>query len=245
MLRVRPLALILCLSAAVVLTACNKRASSESSESEPQSSSARADNTAALPAGHPDISKAAGNPSTNPALPAGHPQVGGSTAQLPAGHPDMPTTLPADRPIMWKLPKGWTEQAGMPPRYAVIHPPIERPGELAVTVFPGNVGGTLPNINRWRAQVGAEPIVEADLEKNITRIDANNIKIIVADISGPKPDDAAMLAAIVPDAANDSTWFFKLVASRDDAAKNKDEFLQLVKSITLESSRQPATQPTK
>ena len=214
----RSLALIASLAAALTLAGCNK---GTSSQSESSSSTETANNTAALPAGHPDITKASDStPTTNPALPAGHPAM-------------PPTTLPADRPIVWTLPKDWTEQAGMPPRYAVIRTPADRPAELAVTIFPGNVGGTLANINRWRQQVGAEPIVEADLEKNITRIDSNNLKIIVADIPGPKPEDPAMLAAIVPDSANDSTWFFKLVGSKDNVAKNKDDFTQLVRSIRL------------
>ncbi|MCY2951259.1 MAG: hypothetical protein NTU53_04685 [Planctomycetota bacterium] len=208
----RSLALIASLAAALALAGCNKGTSSQSDSS--SSTTETADNTAALPAGHPQ-------------LPA-------QTPQLPAGHPAMPpTTLPADRPIIWTLPKDWTEQAGMPPRYAVIRPPDDRPAELAVTIFPGNVGGTLANINRWRAQVGAQPITEADLEKNITRFDSNNLKIIIADIPGPKTEDPAMLAAIVPDSANDSTWFFKLVGSKDNVAKNKDDFTQLVRSIRL------------
>ena len=36
-------------------------------------------------------------------------------------------------------------------------------GELAVTHFPGDVGGDLANVNRWRQQIGLEPIDEAAL----------------------------------------------------------------------------------
>jgi hypothetical protein len=52
-----------------------------------------------------------------------------------------------------------------------------------------------------------------------------------------------MLAAIVPDAPADMSWFFKLVGAKDNVAKNKDEFIQLIKSIQLESTKHPTTQP--
>jgi len=191
----------------------------------------------AMPAGHPQISAPTTNPSTLPALPAGHPQVG-QVPNLPAGHPMIgmgmaPATLPANGPISWKLPKGWSDQAAASPRYAIIRPPKDRPADLVVSNFPGDVGGTFRNINRWREQIGLQPIAEADLEKNIARLDVNGIKIVVADIASTNADSTAMLAAIVPD--GDGTWFFKMAGAKGDVAKNKAEFMELIKSIKLKS----------
>src|SRR3712207_6238622 len=77
--------------------------------------------------------------------------------------------------IQYKLPEGWTAS---PEARQMRHATILTPGktEVVVTVFPGNVGGDLANVNRWRTQVGLEGIQQGDLEKNWTKVqtaDAN------------------------------------------------------------------------
>jgi len=231
----RSLACVVCLASGVLSAACNDR---NTASPDPKATDPATESTTQLPAGHPDIA------TTTPALPAGHPSIATTMPALPAGHPaipaemmDAPTTLPTDGPITWTLPKDWSQQAGTGPRYATLRTPEARRAELAITNFPGDVGGTLPNINRWRAQAGLAAIAVDQLEQNITRLDVNGIKVVVADIAGEKPNGPGMLAAIVPD--NDSTWFFKLLGTKETAAKNKDDFMQLVKSIKLQSVKAP------
>ena len=47
--------------------------------------------------------------------------------------------------------------------------------EIAVTVFPGNVGGLTANVNRWRGQIGLAPLAPAELEANLDHLDANGL----------------------------------------------------------------------
>lgn len=192
---------------------------------------------ASLPAGHPPIA-----PATQPALPPGHPPLATQPA-LPPGHPPLGqgqgmsmqgmnvpgVNLPAATgQLTYTLPKGWTEQRGTGPRYATITSPDDRKAELAITNFPGNVGGNLANINRWRQQVGLEPIDQEQFEKTTTKIEIGQTVAIVADLDGPQ---ARMLAAIIPD--NQKTWFFKMAGSKDVMEKNKAEFLDLIKSVRV------------
>lgn len=232
---------LLCLTGGLVLAGCGDKPSNEVASQPPAATTpANSEAMTGLPPGHPPIPQQQ--------LPPGHPPLPASTqpSNLPPGHPPMPADMNMSMPgfqlpaadtgakLTWTLPKGWTEQAGSGMRYATISPPADRKVDVAVTTFPGTVGGIFNNINRWRQQVGLEPIAEADLDKSITKIDANGTEVIVTDLDGPQ---VRMLAAIVP--AKDQTWFLKMTGDKQLVGKNKEEFLALAKSLRT----QPATQP--
>src|SRR5688572_3030443 len=82
-----------------------------------------------------------------------------------------PVLLAADKPkeggkrwsregISWELPEGWKlDDKPAPMRFATILIPAEpKPLQLTVSKFPGDVGGTLANINRWRGQIALPPV---------------------------------------------------------------------------------------
>src|SRR5829696_2512725 len=58
--------------------------------------------------------------------------------------------------ISWELPEGWKlDEKPVAMRFATINIAAEpKPLQLTVTRFPGDVGGTLANVNRWRMQIG-------------------------------------------------------------------------------------------
>jgi hypothetical protein len=222
---------LLCLSVGLFLAGCGDKPANETAPQSPAATApVKSDAMAGLPAGHPPVPESQ--------LPAGHPEIPAATqpANLPAGHPPMPAnmTMPGFQvptatdgaKLTWTLPKGWTEQAGSGMRYATITSPADRKLDVAVTTFPGTVGGTLANINRWRQQVGLDPIVEANLDKTTTKVDAGGIQVIVADLDGPQQ---RMLAVIVPD--KDQTWFLKMTGDKELVGKNKDDFVALAKSL--------------
>ena len=43
--------------------------------------------------------------------------------------------------------------------------------DLSITAFPGDVGGELANVNRWRGQVGLEPLSEEQFTKQAQAIE--------------------------------------------------------------------------
>ncbi len=88
-----------------------------------------------------------------------------------------------NRPVSWRLPEGWREgpQKG---RYAtLLTSPAKDAVELAVSTAGGNL---LDNVNRWRGQVGLEPVKQENLEaacrevttkqgKKLIRVDAKGM----------------------------------------------------------------------
>jgi hypothetical protein len=108
-----------------------------------------------------------------------------ASSEQPAAAPAAPATQPAAMPpapaaplppaagsaAAWPTPEGWTlDPTPRPMRLATFR---AGEGEASVDVvlseFPGDTGGTLPNVNRWRAQVGLPETTleafEADAKK--------------------------------------------------------------------------------
>ena len=70
-------------------------------------------------------------------------------------------------PPTWTVPEGWEEEKGSGERLATVTVPSEPPMELTVTSLPFRGGSEeayrLANVNRWRGQLGLEPIEEEAL----------------------------------------------------------------------------------
>ncbi len=105
-------------------------------------------------------------------------------------------TVDATEPEMrWKLPAGWQETRGAGERYATLQFGASEPHlEVSVTRMPGDGGGVLANVNRWRNQMALEPITEAELDRNTTRVDAVGAQAVLVDLEGPRKPSAPGMA---------------------------------------------------
>jgi hypothetical protein len=117
--------------------------------------------------------------------------------------------------------------------------------DLAITAFPGNVGGDLANVNRWRGQLQLAPITEPELAAAVTPLEANGLKMLVVDLAGGGADSPQrMLGAIVPHEG--ATWFFKLTGPAALVATEKPgylEFLRTVRSVASTTASAPVSSP--
>jgi len=118
----------------------------------------------------------------------------------------------------WVVPEGWRRsEEERPMRLATYEAPAADGWvEVAVTRFPGRVGGELANINRWRGQMGLPPIHEADLPDALERFTCPAGPGYVARLEG---DESHMLAIAVYESAAGRTWFVRAtdVETRIDA----------------------------
>ena len=109
-----------------------------------------------------------------------------------------------------------------------------KPGSAEVTVsaFPGDVGGLLANVNRWRGQVGLANISQSDLSNEVTSVDVPGGKAMLVDVTGSNPKNgqkARLIGAIVP--REGRTWFFKLMGDEQVAEKQKSTFVKFVQTV--------------
>lgn len=157
---------------------------------------------------------------------------------MPGAQPDMastpvPTATGGD--LAWTVPAGWQSRPASAMRKATLILPGATAGEqaeLAVTAFPGNVGGNLANLNRWRQQLQLPPIAASELDAALTHLHVGDLHIDVAELLGPASDGKPaqrVLGAIVP--FNGATWFFKLTGPDAFVAAKKPEFLAFIQTL--------------
>jgi hypothetical protein len=166
-----------------------------------------------------------------PALPPGHPDINSMSAQsLPAG-----ATSDSPNP-QWSVPGGWQPGNAAPMRRAtyLVNAADGQTAEVVVSVFPGDVGGLMANINRWRAQIGMGPIAPDEIAGVTSDMDVNGTKATVVDLKADvvpasKTQPPRMIVVTVPHAGN--SWFFKITGSAPLVEAQKQTFLQFVKSV--------------
>ena len=161
-------------------------------------------------------------------------------SQLPPSHPAIPgmdsTTQSAPaadtagKPT-WTVPADWEE--GQLAQFLIAKFIIgggDATAAVNVSSLAGDGGGLLPNINRWRGQLGQPPVTDADIA-TLPTVDATGVKATLVDISGTdarsgKP--ARLVGVIVPLVGQ--TWFYKLMGDPDIVAQQKDAFTKFVQS---------------
>ena len=161
-----------------------------------------------------------------PALPPSHPPVEGLTTQPSA------VAENGSKPT-WEVPAGWKEE---PPaqmlvaKFSATDNAVR--AEITVSSFPGDVGGLLANVNRWRGQVSLPPIDEASLEQAVTQVDVQVGKGSLVELNGTiaKTGQKARLVGVaVPHGG--ATWFCKMLGDEQIVAKEKAAFLKFVQSV--------------
>jgi hypothetical protein len=90
-----------------------------------------------------------------------------------------------DPPVEWKVPEGWKTEAAGPQRYATFRFGKDDALELAVTHFGAEIRELLPNVNRWRGQIGLPEIGEDEVGKFVHEIKVDGGKATVVDMTGP------------------------------------------------------------
>jgi len=149
--------------------------------------------------------------------------------------------------ITWTLPAGWATQpdpSGMRKGSFGISgadgAKSDRVGgakaDMSVTAFPGDVGGDLPNVNRWRGQVGLPPIDDAALAQTVQTIDAPAGKFSFIELSGVNAAQKTvrMLGAWLQQP--DRRWFFKLLGDDALVTAQHDAFFAFLKSVSFDAA---------
>jgi len=135
----------------------------------------------------------------------------------------------------WTVPAQWQSAPAGNMRRATFR--LATGAEVAITSFPGDVGGDLANVNRWRRQIGLSPIGPDALASALSPIalaGGGNAQIV--NLTGPSQ---STLAAIIPHAGN--TWFAKLTADAGTIAAEESAFRNFVASWDFAASPAPAS----
>jgi hypothetical protein len=137
--------------------------------------------------------------------------------------------------LTWEVPEGWTSAPASSMRYASFA--AEKEGEkadISVVMFPGDGGGDLENVNRWRSQIGLEAIAEAELAASVVPLEGKDGKIATVDIKGAT---SRMLAGWVRH--DGSVWFIKMTGSDALITSEKPKFEKFIRSVEFQHRSAP------
>jgi hypothetical protein len=165
-------------------------------------------------------------------------------AQLPPSHPPLDggnmmgqastATSSGEPKPNWEVPSGWKEVPGGQFLVAkfVLTGAGNAQANVNVSMSPGEGGGVLANVNRWRSQLSLGPVVEADLSKDVQPLDLPGGKASVADLTGLDAKDGLklrLLAVVIP--RSGETWFYKLMGNAQVVQQERDAFMKFVQSV--------------
>jgi hypothetical protein len=145
---------------------------------------------------------------------------------------------PPGNPAQWTKPDGWSEQALSEMRLGSfkVDGPNGSSADISVIAFPGEAGGLISNLNRWRGQLQLEPLDENQLLQMIQRTKVDNAPTYLVDFqtaqNAPKP--SRILGAVLQTA--DRAWFVKMTGPPELIESQRQEFLDFVKSFHFTSS---------
>ena len=134
-----------------------------------------------------------------------------------------------DAQVTWAIPEAWTQlETTAEMRIATFA--TQTPVEVTVTAFPGDVGGVLANVNRWRGQIGLAQINEESLHDSIEHLENSNV--IMVDIAG----ETQRLIGSIINVGDGQTWFAKAMGESEEVAQIKSDLAAFSASFHLHDS---------
>jgi hypothetical protein len=140
--------------------------------------------------------------------------------------------------LRWKLPKGWTEGEAGGMRYATLKPTISGNSngkiDISVVVLPGEAGGELANVNRWRGQIGLAPIDEPALASARKPIKTPAGTVSVYDFTSDGQAKSRMIAGLL--LANGNSWFLKMVGDSSAVGAARPDFMHWLETLRFDAA---------
>ena len=147
---------------------------------------------------------------------------------------DQPEAGPAVAPrLTWQTPASWKEASPGDLRVASfqVSGPDGKQADVSVIPLPGAAGGDFSNVNRWRGQVGQPPVLEDDLKKLAQPVELAGQSAVLYEQDGQNPAGAPTRILAVIQHRADTAWFFKMTGDSQLVAREKQAFVQFLKSV--------------
>ncbi len=168
-------------------------------------------------------------PTPLPAAAQGPAGPGAPAAAAPSA-PESPAPA-GEQGLAWTLPSGWSESRPGGMRYATFKPNVPGTIDGSVIALPGPAGGELANVNRWRGQIGLEPLDQAALAAARKQVQSAAGPVAVFDFASPGDGSKRVIAGIVM--AGGKSWFVKLTGEASAVAAAEPAFAALLASLKL------------
>jgi hypothetical protein len=134
--------------------------------------------------------------------------------------------------VIYTVPEGWEELAPSGIRKANLKVTGDNgSAELTVLAFPGDVGGQLANINRWRGQIGLGEATEAELSEITESYSISNHGGTYVRLEGSAQ---SIIGVLLP--FHGYTWFYKLQGNTETVLANEASMKAFLNSVKMEDN---------
>jgi hypothetical protein len=146
-----------------------------------------------------------------------------------AGEVPLPPTPTGAEALTWTLPSGWAQSFPGGMRFASFQVPGNGKIDGSVVTLPGDAGGELSNVNRWRGQIGLGPTDASGLAAARTTVKTRAGPANVYDFTSEGTRKSRLIAAIV--VVDGNSWFIKLTGDAEPVGAARPAFLKLLESL--------------
>ena len=161
--------------------------------------------------------------------------MGDATGEIPSpgmARGTLPESTMADSADpRWEVPESWEEGPEVSARRGSyrVRDTEGRSLDIAITVFPGDVGGPLANVNRWRQQVQLPPVDATGLAELREEIAIGGLPGWMVVLPGPT---TTTIAATVEVEGN--SWFFRMTGDPELAQQEQARFGEFLASVEFQ-----------
>ena len=136
----------------------------------------------------------------------------------------------------WEKPDLWIPSEGSSMRLASFEVPYSTgSGDLSIMELGGDGGGLEANVNRWRGQIGLDPLTKIEIENEAENgVSELGVYKLFRLINFEKKDNAFLTVIF---SLNSSTLFIKLNASADGILELEKDFKNFCLSIIENTNR--------
>ncbi|HET6268021.1 MAG TPA: hypothetical protein VFG11_09910 [Acidobacteriota bacterium] len=146
----------------------------------------------------------------------------------------------------WVKPDGWTEQPVSEMRLGSFKAdgPEGTAADISVVSFPGEAGGLVSNINRWRGQLELPPLEEKQLSETIQQKEIQGAPAFFVDLQSAENSSkpSRILGAVFQRPSR--TWFVKMTGPSALLESQRQKFFDFVDSFRFNDSGQSGEPPS-
>ena len=136
----------------------------------------------------------------------------------------------------WEKPALWIPNEGSSMRLASFEIPYSTgSGDLSIMELGGDGGGLEANVNRWRGQIGLDPLTKLEIKDEAGNGVSQIGNYLLFQLINLEKKESAFLAAVFP--LESRTLFIKLTASADGILEIEKDFKDFCSSIKFENSQ--------
>ena len=171
-------------------------------------------------------------PMTAPAASADPSAAPATTAPAASASPAAAASGGPEKLAKYDAPEAWVKETTPRPMrlmtFKLSGP--NKPDEVTVIKLSKNsTGELLPNVNRWRTQVGLPPVESAN-EKDVPRVTIGGQEAMLFDFAGPEATPTKRQILAVAKRGSD-VWYFKLIGDAKVVESQAEAFKKYLASI--------------